>query len=159
MAKIAVYAGSFDPFTNGHLSIVKEAAEIFDKVYICIAVNANKQRFTSQDAMKMAISKCLQNNGLNNCIVIGWSGLVAEACRKLDAKYLIRGLRGTSDYLYEETIAKINKEINPDLKTVYFRAENDVVSSSLVRELLKYEKKIDKYVPEDVLSVLQECNI
>lgn len=92
-----------------------------------------------------------------NChVVILSDGLVADYCKSVDAQYLVRGLRNTSDYLYEENIAKINAEINPNLKTVYFRATNEVVSSSMVRELFGYGKDISKYLPEEVLRIIAQ---
>lgn len=155
MAKIAVYAGSFDPFTNGHLSIVKEAAELFDKVYVVIAKNANKKRFSNAEMMRDTIELTLKEAGINNCsVAILSDGLVADYCKSVNAQYLVRGLRNTSDYMYEENIAKINAEINPTLKTVYFRATDEVISSSMVRELHSYGKDVSKYLPEHVLSVL-----
>lgn len=151
----AVYAGSFDPFTNGHLWVVKEASEMFEKVYICIANNPDKKRHSYSGAMKTAIKKVLKNNNLNNVEVFIYDGFVADFARNYNADYLVRGLRNTSDYLYEENIAKINYEINPLLKTIYYRANNDIISSSLVRELMKYGKDISKYVPEEVERVLK----
>lgn len=151
---IAVYAGSFDPFTNGHLSIVKNAAELFDKVYVVIARNPDKHRSSDVDSMCQAMKDCFTHEGLNNCVPLLHTGLIAELCYTLNAKYLIRGLRNTSDYMYEENIAKINQEINPQLKTIYFRAENDVISSSMIRELKKYGKDITKYVPKEIADMI-----
>lgn len=150
MEKIAVYAGSFDPFTNGHLSIVKNAAKLFDKVYVVVAKNTSKSRSTDPNMMIDAMIDCFTRNGLNNCIPILHSGLIAELCYDCNAQYLVRGLRNTSDYMYEENIAKINQEINPVLQTVYFRADDDVISSSMVRELQTYGRDVSKYVPEEV---------
>lgn len=156
MEKIAVYAGSFDPFTNGHLHIVKEAAEVFDQVYVVIARNTNKKRFIGVNVMRSAIESCLNGAGLKNCkVAVLNDGLVADYCRQVGALYLVRGLRNTSDYMYEENIAKINHEINPDLKTVYFRADNDVISSSMVRELFEYGKDVSKYVPCEVAPIIK----
>jgi pantetheine-phosphate adenylyltransferase len=156
MEKIAVYAGSFDPFTNGHMSIVKEAAAIFDRVYVVLARNTNKKRFTNVMEMRDAIAVSIAREGLDNCHVqVLTDGLVADYCRLVDAQYLVRGLRNTSDYMYEENIAKINHEINPDLKTVYFRADNEVISSSMVRELFDHGKDIAKYVPEDIMDTIR----
>ena len=152
----AVYAGSFDPFTNGHLYIIQEASEMFDKVYVLIANNANKKRSTNTEEMAEAIAKTMFHEGLFNVCIVIYDGLVADFCLDNNVEYLIRGLRNTSDYLYEENIAKINHEINPNLKTIYYRANNDVVSSSLVREMLSYGKDIDKYVPEEVAILLND---
>ena len=154
MQKAALYAGSFDPFTNGHLSIVKEACEIFDMVYICIANNSEKRRHIPVEKMKEAIEKALEEQGLIYTNVIICDKLIADVCSEYGVKYLIRGIRNTSDYLYEENIAKINKEINPELKTIYLRSENETISSSMVRELLKYGKPVEKYVPSSVLELL-----
>lgn len=152
--KKALYAGSFDPFTNGHLSIVEKSAELFDEVIIGIACNSNKKRCTSSQYMKDAISELLENLNLNNVIVVTIDGLIADYCEKQDIDYLVRGLRDTSDYLYEENIAKINSEINPNLKTIYFRADNDVISSSMVRELWRYGKSVSQYVPKEINKLL-----
>lgn len=148
----ALYAGSFDPFTNGHLSIVEQSAKLFDEVIVGIADNSNKSRNTDIWIMHDAIKDSLKH--LDNVIVITISGLVADYCKKKNIGYLVRGLRNTSDYLYEENIAKINSEINPDLKTIYFRADNDVISSSMIRELSRFGKDVSKFVPEEVNSIL-----
>ena len=150
----ALYAGSFDPFTNGHLSIVEKASELFDEVVVGIADNANKIRSTDIHQMYYAISNRLKH--LDNVSVAIITGLVADYCQKEDITYLVRGLRNTSDYLYEENIAKINNEINPDLKTVYFRADNDVISSSMIRELVKHNKDISKYVSKEINEILRK---
>ena len=150
--KKALYAGSFDPFTNGHLSIVEKASELFDEIVIGIADNSNKKRSIDIWAMHDAIRESVKH--LDNVIVITISGLIADYCKKKDITYLVRGLRNTSDYLYEENIAKINNEINPDLKTIYFRADNDVISSSMIRELNAYGKDVSKFVPEEVNKLL-----
>ena len=155
MQKIAVYAGSFDPFTNGHLSIVQSASDLFDHVYVVIAQNANKQRKISPEQMKDAISQVFKRERLLNCTaVLLPDTLVADYCKTLDAQYLVRGIRNTSDYLYEENIAKINREINPELKTIYFRADNEVISSSMVRELAHYKKDISAYVPVEIFNLM-----
>lgn len=150
----ALYAGSFDPFTNGHLSIVEKAAELFDEVIIGMAYNSDKKRCTDFYSMKDAISDQIDDLKIRNVIVVGIDGLIADYCEKQGVDYLIRGLRNTSDYLYEENIAKINNEINPNLKTIYFRADNDVISSSMVRELWRYGKSVSQYVPKEINKLL-----
>ena len=149
--KKALYAGSFDPFTNGHLSIVEKAAELFDEVIVGIAANSNKKRSSDIYDMKDAIREQLKH--YNNVSVVIIDSLVADYCKKKDICYLVRGLRNTSDYLYEENIAKINNEINPNLRTIYFRADNDVISSSMVRELREYDKDISKFIPEEICNI------
>lgn len=156
-----LYAGSFNPFTNGHLSIVKEASQFFDTLYVCIAVNADKVQSDSKSIEEkiMAIDKSIVELGISNVKVIYHSGMIATLCKKLGVHYLVRGLRNTSDYLYEENIAKINGELNPDLRTIYFRSDVEVISSSLVRELMKYDEDVSKYVPTPILNMLIEEKI
>jgi len=150
MNKQAIYPGSFDPFTNGHLDIVKKAAALFDRVYIVIGINAKKRRSFDSSAMKTAIEATLQQNGISNCIVCIHDGLIAEFAKDNGIKYMIRGLRNNMDYNYEENIAEVNKLIDPDMEYIYFRAEQVAVSSSMVKELHSYGLNITAYVPEAV---------
>lgn len=147
----AVYAGSFDPFTLGHLDIVEQAAPLFDEVTILICDNSAKTRMTNAFQMSIMIERCCKK--YPNVTVDITKGLVGDYCGLYEYEYLIRGLRNTSDYLYEENIAKINYEINSDLKTIYFRAKNEAISSSMVKELYKYGKAVDKYLPEGVTMI------
>lgn len=147
----ALYAGSFDPFTNGHLSIVEKSAELFDEVYVGIAVNTNKNRMSDIHSIEDAIKEQLRC--YDNVFVVIIDGLVADYCIKKDIRYLVRGLRNTNDYLYEENIAKINNEINPDLITIYFRADNDVISSSMIRELMQYGKDVSRFIPDEINKI------
>ena len=154
MNKKALYPGSFDPFTNGHLDIVKKAAELFEQVYIVIGVNAKKSRSFSAEGMKAAIEATLADCGLDNCHVCVHDGLVAEFSKEKGIRYMIRGLRNNMDYNYEENIAEVNKLINPDVENIYFRAENVAVSSSMVKELYSYQRDISKYVPKKILEYM-----
>ncbi len=153
----AIYAGSFDPFTNGHLDIVKKASKIFDKVIIVIAINAKKVRTYNAYNMCSAISKTLQENYLSNCMVVTYDGLVAELAYDWDVPYLIRGLRNIQDYNYEEEMSKINAELNAEIETIYFRSNQDIVSSSFVKELYNLKYDISNYVPSAVLKLMEEC--
>ena len=131
----AVYAGSFDYYTNGHHDIVKKAAVLFDRLYIVIAVNSEKSRRYPAELMQTAIARTLEN----------------------DIGYTIRGLRNRMDYDYEENIATVNKLIAPNLETVYFRADNNGISSSLIAELSKYRKDFSGLVPPAVNELLLQC--
>ncbi len=155
MYKSAIYPGSFDPFTNGHLDIVKKSAMIFDKVYIVIGVNPNKKRTFSCEEIKTAIEDTLKEEGIFNCSVHIWEGLVAQFAKDNNIGYMIRGLRNSMDYNYEENIAEVNKLINPALEYVYFRAENVAVSSSMVKELAMYNQDVSKYIPKAVRKLMK----
>lgn len=156
MNNIAIYPGSFDPFTNGHLDIVKKGSRLFDEVHIIIGVNAKKKRTYDSTQMKEAIEKTLAENNILNCKVFVYDGLVAEYTNENNVGYMIRGLRNNMDYNYEENIAEVNKLINPELEYVYFRAENVAVSSSMVKELNSYGQDVSKYVPEPVWNFMNE---
>ena len=154
--KKAIYPGSFDPFTNGHLDIVKKAAALFDQVYIVIGVNAEKRRTFHAEGMKTAIEMTLKQLQLDNCTVCVHEGLVAEFARVNDIKYMIRGLRNNMDYNYEENIAVVNKLINPTMESIFFRAENVALSSSMVKELSHYKLDVSEYVPGPVLEMMKK---
>lgn len=154
MYKKAIYPGSFDPFTNGHLDIVKKAAKLFEEVYVLIGVNPQKKRSFDPDKMKSAIENTLVSLGIANCRVIVHDGLVADFAKKNGIGYMIRGLRNNMDYNYEENIAEVNKLINPELEYVYFRAENVAVSSSMVKELHSYGQDVSPYLPKPVFEII-----
>lgn len=155
MIKKAIYPGSFDPFTSGHLDIVKKAAALFDEVYVVIGVNANKKRSFSAEKMRTAMERTIKEMGIDNAYVTVHEGLVAEYAKTNGIKYMIRGLRNNMDYNYEENIAEVNKLINPDMEYVYFRAENVAVSSSMVKELHSFGLDISPYVPKPVIDIMK----
>ena len=154
MNKKALYPGSFDPFTNGHLDIIKKAAVLFDEVYVVIGINAQKKRTFDADKIKSAIEAVLLEQKIENVKVIAYEGLVAEFAKSHAIHYMIRGLRNNMDYNYEENIAEVNKLINPDMEYVYFRAENVALSSSMVKELHSFGLDVSSYVPAPVYDML-----
>ena len=154
MNNIAIYPGSFDPFTNGHLDIVKKAARVFEKVIILIGINAKKTRTFDVGKMKEAIEAALNSLGLSNCSVVIYDGLVAEYAKNNQVTHMIRGLRNNMDYNYEENIAEVNKLINPEMEYIYFRADSVGVSSSMVKELLSYGQDVSKYLPQEILYII-----
>ncbi len=154
MPNRAIYPGSFDPFTNGHLDIVKKAAPLFDEVIILIGINAKKSRSFAPENMKAAIEATLQEMKLSNVRVAIFEGLVAQYAKEHAISYMIRGLRNNMDYNYEENIAEVNKLINPDMESVYFRAENVAVSSSMVKELHSYGQDVSTYLPKAVFDIM-----
>ena len=156
MEKIGFYAGSFDPFTNGHLQIVTKAAKCFDKIIIGLAYNSEKEVRIDKEKMKSAIERTIDELNLKNVEVILYSGLTAEEAKKHGANILIRGLRNGTDYQYEENIAETNEKVF-GLDTCYFRAGNmGYVSSSLVMELWNNGVNVDKFVPKYVAEILKK---
>lgn len=156
---IGFYAGSFDPFTNGHLQIVKKTARCFDKVIVGIGYNTEKKERIDKSKMKKAIEQVLKDEKLENVEVVLYEGLTVDKAKECGADILIRGLRNGTDYEYEENISEINEEI-AGLDTCYFRAGNlGYLSSSGVMELYKNNKSIDKYVPKTISILLNSLKL
>lgn len=152
--KVGFYAGSFDPFTVGHLHVVKKASELFDEVIVGIGINAGKKSRYDKEKMKNAINACLLSNGLNNCRCVIFDGLTADVAKTYNASFLIRGIRNGMDYEFEENLALINEELS-DIDTIYIRAgKYGMVSSSMVYELIKRNKSVSKYLPKEVEEIV-----
>lgn len=155
MGMVGFYAGSFDPFTNGHLAIVKKTTKCFDKVIIGIGKNSEKKSRIDKNKMKKAIEETLKTEKIGNAEVIIYNGLTAKVAKDMGAEILIRGLRNGTDYQYEETIAEINDEYSK-FDTCYFRAGDlGYLSSSMVMELYNAGENIEKFVPKAVAKVLE----
>ena len=153
MKNIAFYAGSFDPFTLGHLELVKQASLIFEYVIIGIGINPNKKRRYKKEEMKKAIEDSFISEKIPNAKVVIYEGYTYEAAKENNSYYLIRGLRNETDYIYEEEIAKFNDQY--DIDTIYLRAKDKGnISSSFVYNELKKGKDISNYVPEPVKKLI-----
>ena len=154
--KIGFYAGSFDPFTNGHIHVVTQSAKLFDRVIIGIGVHPKKTRRFDKELMQKAIEQVLVRNNLNNVTVISYDNLSVDVAIENNSTFLVRGIRNGMDYEYEENMASINEEIS-GLDTVYIRAGNlGNISSSMVMELLRNNKDVSKYLPEEVLALVRK---
>ena len=154
--KIGFYTGSFDPFTNGHLHVVKKAADVFDKVIIGIGIHPTKRRRYDKEEIKTAIEKLLVSENLDNVCVIEYDNLSVDVARAYNATYLIRGIRNGTDYEYEEIMAGMNEELS-GLDTIYFRAGKiGNISSSMVVELLRNGKDVTKYLPKEIVDVIKK---
>ena len=148
------YAGSFDPFTNGHLHVIKSASKLFDRLVIGVGVNPNKIRKYNQGEMALIIKDVLEREGITNCKVVVFTGLGVDAAKKYNCDLLVRGIRNGMDYEYEENLASVNDDVS-GVDTIYVRAgQFGSISSSMIKELLKYKKDISKYVPKEVLNYL-----
>ena len=152
--RVALFAGSFDPYTNGHHDIVKKAAALFDEVVVLIGVNVAKRRAFDAGAMADAIRAAVEADGLNARVVLH-GGLVADYCAENGIRWYVRGLRCESDYAYEENNARINRLLNPDMETVYLRGDEIALSSSMVRELMAFGRDVREYVPESVAKLIE----
>lgn len=162
MKKIAVFAGSFDPFTLGHLDIVKRAAALFDEFYVLLAVNASKKYLLTESARVEIVKTAVK--GIPNVKVDCFDGLTVDFMQCVGAKFLVRGIRGSADVEYEQTVAWNNKVLYPECETIFLSSapEHLNVSSTVVRELLKVgiandevgRAKLAKYVPAETVPLL-----
>ena len=149
--KIAIYPGSFDPVTSGHLNIIQRAASIFDKVIVCVMVNAGKNpMFTQQERVDL-IRKVTDD--LHNVEVDSSSELLADYAKRKGSCVIVKGLRAGSDFENEFQMALINRKINPDLDTVFLTAEHQYMylSSSTVKELASYDVDLSDFLPEQII--------
>lgn len=159
MGMVGFYAGSFDPFTNGHLAIVKKAAKCFDRVIVGIAHNSEKISRIDKVKMEEAIKRTICNENLSNVEVVLYKGLTVDKAKEYDANILIRGLRNGTDYEYEENISEINEKL-AGMDTCYFRAGDlGYLSSSIVMEIYNNNKSIEKFVPKPIAELLKSCKV
>ncbi len=154
--KIAIYPGSFDPVTSGHLNIIQRAAKIFDKLIVCVMVNAGKNpMFTLEERVDL-IRRITSN--LTNVEVDSSSELLADYARKRGSCVIVKGLRAGSDFENEFQMALINHKINPDLDTMFLTAESQYMylSSSTVKELGSYGVDLSDFLPQEIIPDFQE---
>lgn len=147
MKRIAIFPGSFDPFTNGHYDVVKRGAALFDEIVVAIGNNSAKQRYLPIAEMVEAIEKLFREYG--NVRVQVFKGLTADFAREVGARYLLRGLRNTTDFEYENTISQANRLLYRDLETVFLITSPHLayISSSIVREIHKYGGDVSAFMP------------
>lgn len=153
--KIAIYPGSFDPITYGHLDILKNAAEIFDKVIIAVAHNGLKTGFLTVDERVELIRKSIID--IPNVEVDSFEGLTVEYAKKQGAKVLIRGLRAVSDFEFEMQLSQTNSALCDDIKTVFLttKPKFNFISSSTIKEIYQNNGDISKFVPKAVDEYLK----
>ena len=154
--KIAVYPGSFDPFTNGHLDILKRAASLFDHIIVGVLVNQNKNCLFSPEERVDMINEATQ--GLENVRVMHFNGLLVDFCGKVGARAVIRGLRAVSDYEYEVQMFAANFHLEPNVETVFLMSQPkySFLSSSVVKEIACYGGDISDMVPQCILESIKK---
>lgn len=147
MKRIALFPGSFDPFTNGHEDIVLRGLKLFDEVVVGIGRNVNKQRYFPLDVMQRHIEETFREYPAVR--VVSYDDLTANVARELGAKFLLRGLRNTTDFEYENGISQVNRYVYEDVETIFLITSPQLapISSSIIRDLHRYGKSIDKFVP------------
>lgn len=156
--RIAVYPGSFDPITLGHLDIIRRAARCFDKVYVCVMANCQKNPMFDPEKRLELIRKSVE--GIDNVVVEACSGLLAGYAHDKGATILVKGVRNSTDFDSEYQQALINKGICPELETVFLPASAEYLhfSSTMAREMIRYGQPLEKYVPAPVAEELRGRN-
>ena len=148
--KIALYAGSFDPFTNGHLDILEQASTAFDRVIIAVADNNEKICLLDIEQRMNLIKESIKH--INNVEIRHYEGLTVDFAKQEGAEFLIRGLRNSSDFDYEMQVAYTNRDLDKNVKTVFFlsKPQYNHISSTVVKDLVKHNADISKFVPNFV---------
>lgn len=150
--KTALYPGSFDPITLGHLNIIRRAAGIFDKVVVCVMKNSEKRPMFSIEERMELVRRVTERYG--NVEVATTDMLLAEYAKNYEGAVIVKGLRAVSDFDYEFQIALINKKMNPDLETVFLTASEKYtfLSSTAVKEMARYGADLSEFVPMEIIG-------
>jgi pantetheine-phosphate adenylyltransferase len=150
MKKIAVFPGSFDPFTIGHEAIAKRALSLFDEIIIAVGANALKKNFFSLSDRKEMIATAFKNE--TRITIDHYEGLTVDYCKKHGAYYIIRGLRTAADFEFERAIAQVNKAIAPDIESVFLLTvpEHSYVNSTFIRDIIKSGGDASQFVPSGI---------
>lgn len=154
--RTAVYAGTFDPPTYGHLDIIKRASAVFDVLIVAIMQNPEKRSFfTEEERVHMLETMC---EGLDNVKILVGDGLTVDLAKENNAEFLVRGIRAIMDYEYELQIASANMVIGEDIETVFFlaRPEHSYLSSTIVRSIAEHDGDISKFIPESIIDLVRE---
>ncbi|MCF6331698.1 MAG: pantetheine-phosphate adenylyltransferase [Draconibacterium sp.] len=148
MERIAIFPGSFDPFTIGHESIVKRALPMFDKIVIMIGNNANKKSFFPIEKKLKWIKQVFR--GEDKIEVQTYDGLTVDFCKEVNAKYILRGLRTASDFEYERAIAQVNKKMHPEIESVFLLTlpEHTPVMATIVRDIIFHGGDASMFLPK-----------
>jgi len=154
--RIALFPGTFDPITLGHTDIINRALPLFDKLYIGIGRNANKQpMFSEEQRMNWIKSIYAENEKVE---VVVYEGLTVDCCKKIGANFILRGIRYVNDFEYEKAIADMNRSIAVNIETVFLTClpQYTSVASTLVRDVLKYGGDVSKFLPKEVMQTLKK---
>ncbi|MFA5327266.1 MAG: pantetheine-phosphate adenylyltransferase [Prolixibacteraceae bacterium] len=147
MERVAIFPGSFDPFTVGHESVVKRAIPLFDKIVIMIGYNSNKKPFFPVEKREKWINEVFENEP--KVTVECHEGLTVDFCKKVNAKYILRGLRTSADFEYERAIAQINKKMYPQIESVFLLTmpEHTPINSTIVRDIIFHGGDAKMFLP------------
>lgn len=160
--RIGIFAGTFDPFTAGHLDIVKRASGLFDEVHVLVARNPHKICMFDVDTRADMVAKALGELSVDGCSFKScvWDGALLEYCRTVNSRYIIKGLRSAGDFEYERELALQTKYLAPEIETVFLAAEPNCsfISATYVRQIIKCGMDVGETVPDAVRKILENRN-
>lgn len=153
--KRALFPGSFDPITEGHVEIVLRGKALFDEIIVAIGVNSQKKYFFSLEERMEMLNVCFQDE--KQIRVAAYEGLTVDYVREIDADFILRGLRSSQDLIYEQPIELVNKHMHPGLEIVHLLSSPKTahISSTIVREVIKYEGEIEGLIPSSVVQYIK----
>ena len=153
MSKIAVFPGSFDPITLGHVAVIKRATPLFDQLIIAIGDNADKKHMFTVEQRKKWIEDVFVNEP--KISVETYDGLTVEFCKKMNAHFILRGLRTSADFEFERSIAQVNRRLAPEVDTLFILTETKYtpITSSIVRDIIRNGGDIREFVPDEVILI------
>ncbi len=152
--KIALFPGSFDPVTKAHVDIVKRSLSLFDKFYIGIGVNSSKTGLLSVAKREQMLRAVFEHDPRIH--VVAYEGLTVDFCKSIGAAYMIRGIRTVSDFEYEKAIAQMNHSLVPEIESIFIVSKPGYssISSTIVREILRYNGDVSQFIPNEALAFL-----
>ena len=161
MSKVAIYPGTFDPITYGHIDVIKKALKLFDKIVVGVSNVSNKNYlFESQERINI-VNKALFNDlklNRKKILVVSFSSLTTDLCKKYKSNIILRGLRAVSDFEYEFQLAGMNRKLNNNIETIFLMSdvENQIISSRFVKEIVKLNGDIKKFTTKSTIKSLKE---
>lgn len=156
--KIAVFPGSFDPITNAHIDIIKRALPLFDKIHIAFGINSTKKYLLPIETRKEIVENIFRNE--TKIIVDDYEGLTVDYCNKINAKYILRGIRSNSDLEFEQPISQNNQILDDSIQTIFLISSPGFshISSTIVREIHRFNGNISSFVPKEVIDKMLNTN-
>ena len=161
MSKIAIYPGTFDPITFGHIDVIKKSLKLFDKIVVGVSDESNKDYLFSSDERIEIVNKALfKDLKLNKkkIKVVSFGSLTTDLCKKYKSNIILRGLRAVSDFEYEFQLAGMNRKLNQSIETIFLMSdvENQIISSRFVKEIVKLKGDIKKFTTKSTIKSLKE---
>ena len=161
MSKIAIYPGTFDPITYGHIDVIKKALKLFDKIVVGVSdVSSKNYLFSSEERIDIVNKALFKDLKLNKkkIIVVSFGSLTTDLCKKYKSNIILRGLRAVSDFEYEFQLAGMNRKLNNNIETIFLMSdvENQIISSKFVKEIIKLNGDIRKFTTKSTIKSLKE---